>query len=151
MKTQPSFLLPTMEDEKKLASPRVSSLDGLPDDGLLSSPPSQECASEPTPLPPSSESGQNAPPPGPPKTAAKPPHPMAKFAVYRSPPRYKTPYNVDKKLYAKRVMLPANITLQREQTQKLTNEVGGFLVDLVPVWCLCGACVVPVWCLLVTS
>jgi hypothetical protein len=112
-----------MADEKKETCRHASSPGDLPD-GPLSLPRPEEGATEPTPSPPSSETGQNAPPPGPTPVKAKPPHPMAKFAVYRSPPPYETPYNVDKKLYAKRVMLPANITLQREQTQTLTNEVG---------------------------
>lgn len=53
--------------------------------------------------------------------------------MYRSPPSYKTPYNADKKLYGNRVMLPANITLNRFQTKTLTNEFYPSTNDLFTV------------------
>ena len=93
-------------------------------DGEIFKPPSSPKANLPEapPKPPPNDAT--------PATKVKQPHPMAKYAVYRSPPAYKTPYNVEKKLYAKRVMLPANITLQREQAHTLTNEVSYLLVLL---------------------
>ena len=62
-------------------------------------------------------------PPSSPPIARKPPrpHPLAKFAVYRSPPSYKTKYNTSNKLYAKRLMLPANYTLNLHEATRLNN------------------------------
>ncbi|GMH65483.1 hypothetical protein TL16_g04211 [Triparma laevis f. inornata] len=64
-------------------------------------------------------------------------HPLAKFAVYRSPPAYKTPFNAEKRIYADRVMVPANYTLNREETIVRDGSASAF-PSIHSVWDVAG-------------
>ncbi|GMH81432.1 hypothetical protein TrVE_jg13907 [Triparma verrucosa] len=103
------------EEKTALHESRSDSVPPQDDDEEKKEPACESPPTSPSTSPPNPPTPEAQNPTHPKKS--KPEHPLAKFAVYRSPPAYKTPYNVEKRIYADRLMVPANYTLNRGEAR----------------------------------